>query len=254
MNTIFAKGSTPDKTAWDSVDSYQDEIVSLAHRPAAVQIRAAINEADPAGRVVADIGCGPGYFLQDLAAAARIHAFDWSTRMLAEARTRAPAQTVFHQQDLRELEAPEPVDVAICLNAIHPVDHGDAQAQLRRALSVLKPGGTLILVLMSMEARLYVATIAHHVACAAGASKVSLEAVRDSFSQDPDLPLGYVLGEGEWVQKLWLADEAETLLHELGAKAVTRFKAPVLWTDYAPARDWQRLAQLPWHWGFVVRT
>lgn len=254
MSTIFANGRAPEQTAWDSIGSYQDEIVSLAHRPAAVQIRAAIAEADPAGRVVADIGCGPGYFLQDLAAAKRIHAFDWSTRMLTEARTRAPTQTVLHQQDLRELEAPERIDFAICLNAIHPVDHGDAQAQLRRVLAVLKPGGTLILVLMSMEARLYVATIAHHVACAAGASEVSLDAVRESFAQDPDLTLGYVLGEGNWVQKLWLAEEAETLLHEVGAKDVTRFKAPVLWTDYAPARDWQRAAQPPWHWGFVVRT
>ena len=253
MSTVFGEGPVPDETAWDSVGSYQDEIVSLAHRPAAVQIRAAIAEADPAGRVVADIGCGPGHFLQDLAAATRIHAFDWSTRMLSEARTRAPAHTVFHKQDLRELEAPDPVDVALCLNAIHPVDHCDAQAQLRRVLGVLKPAGTLILVLMSMESRLYVATIAHHVACAAGASKVSLEAVRESFSQDPDLPLGYVLGEGDWVQKLWLADEAETLLHEVGAKAVQRFKAPVLWTDYASARDWQRSARPPWHWGFVVR-
>lgn len=253
MNTIFADGRAPDETAWDSVASYQDEIVSLAHRPAAEQIRAAIAELDPAGRVVADIGCGPGYFLQDLTAAARIHAFDWSTRMIEEARTRAPAQTVFHRQDLRTLEAPEPVDLALCLNAIHPIDHGDAQLQLRRALAVVKPGGSLILVLMSMEARLYVATIAHHVACAAGASKVSLEAVRESFAQDPDLPIGYVTGEGGWTQKLWLADEAECLLRELGARSVNRFKAPVLWTDYAPARDWQRSAQPPWHWGFVVQ-
>lgn len=174
--------------------------------------------------------------------------------MLAEARTRAPAQTVFHRQDLRELEAPEPVDLALCLNAIYPVDHDDAQAQLRRAVAVLKPGGSLILLLMSMEARLYVATIAHHVACAAGASKVSLEAVRESFAQDPDLPMGYVSGEGGWMQKLWLADEAESLLHALGARSANRFKAPVLWTGYAPARDWQRSVQPPWHWGFVVRT
>lgn len=254
MTTFSENGRAPDETAWEAIGSYQDEIVSLAHRPAAEQIRTAILEADPAGRVVADIGCGPGHFLQDLAPATRIHAFDWSMRMLEEARTRAPAQTVLHRQDLRELLAPEPIDLAICLNAVHPVDHGDAQVQLRRVLGVLKPGGALILVLMSMEARLYVATIAHHVACAAGASKISLEAVRESFAQDPDLPLGYVSGEGGWIQKLWLADEAESLLRDLGARSVDIFKAPVLWTDYAPARDWQRSAQPPWHWGFVVRT
>lgn len=204
--------------------------------------------------MAADLGCGPGYFLDALSNARRLFAADWSSAMLAQARGRAPEGTVFVEQDLRDLDLPEPVDLAICLNALMPESHGDAAAILNAIARALAPGGTLILVAPSLESQLYTINMRHYSETAAGREDESMEHVLDSFMNWFNNPLGYVRAKNDQVMKFWLRAEMEAVLTtDIGLVVEECFKAPVFWRDFQEEAEWQARYEPPWMWGWVAR-
>jgi trans-aconitate 2-methyltransferase len=94
---------------------------------------------------VLDAGCGSGRvteLLLERLPRGRVLAVDADAAMVAEARERLADRALIWQQDLLDLEAPEPVD-AIFSNAVfHWVpDHDEL---FRRLHAALKPGGRLV--------------------------------------------------------------------------------------------------------------
>ncbi len=95
------------------------------------------------GDVVLDAGCGSGRITKLLLdRGARVLAVDADPAMVAAARDALPEDVPVWQQDLLELEVPEPVDVVFSNAVFHWItDHDRLFARLHAAL---KPGGRLV--------------------------------------------------------------------------------------------------------------
>jgi trans-aconitate 2-methyltransferase len=95
--------------------------------------------------VVLDAGCGSGELTAELAnrvPRGRVYGVDGSPRMVELARERLGDRATVWQQDLLDLEVPEPVDLIFSAATFHWIaDHDRLFARLHAAL---KPGGRLV--------------------------------------------------------------------------------------------------------------
>ncbi|TKX87450.1 class I SAM-dependent methyltransferase [Halorubrum sp. SS5] len=106
-----------------------------------------------AGRSVAEVGCGSGYFALPaarIAEPAPVYAVDVDEALLAELTSLAERQAVGNvvpvRGDARNLTEllPEPVDALVVANTLHGVD--DRTGFLGEAFDAVEPGGSLIVV------------------------------------------------------------------------------------------------------------
>lgn len=240
---------------WEQLDDYQSNIISLNHRHAGEVIRSKIQNIDLKNKVVADIGCGPGFFLDILADAKTINAVDFSSKMLAEAKDRAPSHTTFIESNLLSLVLNKPLDLILSLNAFMPENHTQALAMLEKLFSLMNKDGTFLMIVPSMECFLYRCNIEHFMAAKAGKEEQSLVERMTDFVNCFNNPLGYVKDTiAGQVVKYWLADEMKAILNLYPEVTLTEtFKAPVNWADYSKEAAWQKEFEPPWCWGFVIR-
>lgn len=98
-----------------------------------------------------DIGCGTGNYTNALAQMGfDIQGVDLSPSMLAEAKRLSP-KLIWHEADMRNLPFPaHSFDNVISINALHYVRYSmnEAFCEIKR---ILKPGGNLVLFLVSLE-------------------------------------------------------------------------------------------------------
>jgi SAM-dependent methyltransferase len=113
-------------------------------------------------RDVGDFGCGPGKLLPLLSKKFnRVYGYDFSDKLLDIAKERCQGLSNVEivcadlSQPVRHLPL---VDLAICLNAAIMPDTEQRMAFLKGLTSRIKPGGTLILNVPSMESLLYSAS------------------------------------------------------------------------------------------------
>jgi trans-aconitate 2-methyltransferase len=95
--------------------------------------------------VVLDAGCGSGELTAELAnrvPRGRVYAVDASPRMVEMARERLGERATVWQQDLLELEVPEPVDLIFSAATFHWI--ADHDRLFERLHAALKPGGRLV--------------------------------------------------------------------------------------------------------------
>jgi len=101
---------------------------------------------DVAGRRILDVGCGPGFYAEELVRrGAEVVAIDTSPKMLTLARRRLKGRAVLQQADLAgRLPFPDQdFDDVVCALVIHHL--ADREAALREIYRVLRPGGRLLL-------------------------------------------------------------------------------------------------------------
>ncbi|WP_260295981.1 class I SAM-dependent methyltransferase [Sedimenticola hydrogenitrophicus] len=238
---------------WNRMDNYEESIISLYHRPGTSQLLQRIAAIVTPETTAADIGCGHGYFLGELASAKRILAVDYAQNSIDQARTRAPRHTEFLLQHLAELALPEPVDLALCFSALMPENHTQALLMLERLTHSIKAGGTLLLVVPAMESLLYVINQVHYHEVRQGREKESISQRMSEFLSTFNNPLGYVRSSNGQVTKYWLAEEIVSQLQQAGrTMGLEQFKVPVTWRDYAAEADWQQAVQPPWFWGWQI--
>jgi SAM-dependent methyltransferase len=110
--------------------------------PAKVDEVVAVLELRPTARVL-DLGCGKGDLLRRIAAVYSIEGVgvDSSPALLAEARSRTPANVTFVEGDLTTFEADKPFDLAAAVGA--SVD--GYRATLERLKAHVRPGGLILL-------------------------------------------------------------------------------------------------------------
>lgn len=95
------------------------------------------------GSRVLELGCGTGQVTQRLlAAGAAVTAVDALPSMLQGARRRAP-EAVYVVGDALEVVLDGPYDAVVLAFVLHNYDEAGRRALLRRATSVLAPGGTI---------------------------------------------------------------------------------------------------------------
>lgn len=239
--------------SWNGVVDYEQEIISLAHRPAGATIREIIAGLDLQGKYVADLGVGPGYFLQDLAGAEKIYAVDWSETMLSCAAARAPENTIFLKQNLNSLDLPHPIDFALCFNALFQENHTTFLKVFRRIFKSLSSGGTLLLVLPSLEGLLYAINMFTFSQAGKGRESVAIRQVEGEFKDSIDNVFGYGKGKGGQVAKYWMRDEVEAVVRACAnVSKCSSFKARLAWSDFFPSGAWCEDLKEPWAWGFII--
>ena len=109
-------------------------------------LRAAVPAAD--GEVWADLGAGSGVFTRALATlvgpAGHVFAVDEDDRALASIRAWGAGQVTVLRADVTGPLALPPLDGVVMANVLHFV--ADAESVLPRIVSLLKPGGRLVLI------------------------------------------------------------------------------------------------------------
>jgi SAM-dependent methyltransferase len=239
---------TPErKDVWNAVEDYPSEIYSLWHHDTSRSaiLRRLVEHFTP-GCVAADFGCGAGYWLDNLSAAKKIYAVDFSKRLLAEAQKNAPHHCETRQQDLSG-PLPGRIDFALCLNALMPESHSDCLLKLSRMRDALSTGGKLILVIFSQECASSYINLKHFSAAQDGREEASLEEVLSWYLGWQNNPLGYTKHRNGTVVKFWCKDEAEAVFQMVGGlRPLECFRVP---------REWEgRLVGgfEPWFWGWVL--
>jgi SAM-dependent methyltransferase len=149
----------------DFIDPYRPDVRS----PLA---KALARLADPAGKVVADLGCGIGPLLPQLAEQFhKVYAVDFAEGMLQRARERCAGlkSVTFLQRSLTDL-APlaGKLDVAVAVNSLVMPDIPELEEALRQVHASLKPGGRLLAILPAMDAVHYYTMLLVDRALAAG--------------------------------------------------------------------------------------
>ncbi|EDY83059.1 Methyltransferase domain family [Verrucomicrobiia bacterium DG1235] len=143
---------------WDGVSkNYRGEVLSVYHHDHLhlVQNRiASAGKSQPAARA-ADLGCGVGHFTPALAKAfAHVDACDLSSNGVDATRqicSPFPNVTV-HQLDLATDLVPfEPVDFALCVNVLIMPSLDERLRAWRAVTNQVASGGTLLLVVPSLE-------------------------------------------------------------------------------------------------------
>jgi SAM-dependent methyltransferase len=129
--------------ARQSIYAYQEPKIDL---PAVVLDIALHAGGAPSGGVIADIGCGNGAYLAELArraVAGRVIGMDLSPGMLAAASARGTGTAALVNADATALPLrAASVDLALAMHMLYHVpDPPDAVRELRR---VTRPGGTVI--------------------------------------------------------------------------------------------------------------
>jgi SAM-dependent methyltransferase len=95
--------------------------------------------------VALEVGCGTGRFVEDLRKVVnQVYGCDRSTGMLGQAAGRLGPERLIAARANNLPLPPESFDLIACINAIHHFD--DADAFVRDAFGLLRPGGVLALV------------------------------------------------------------------------------------------------------------
>jgi SAM-dependent methyltransferase len=179
------------------------------------------------GKVVLDYGCGPGHDLIGFGVyskPARLIGMDLSSSSLQEARTRVnlhgfQAEIIQLDPDVRSLPLPDAsVDHVHSSGVLHHVP--DALAILKELRRVLKPGGTMNIMIYNYDSiwlHLYVAYVKRLVE-GLYAGKSLREAFRYT-TDGPNCPISNVYKPQEWI----------ALCKESGLKASLKGVAVSLW-------------------------
>ncbi len=100
------------------------------------------------GRQILDVGCGPGAFVQPLAAGNRVVGVDFVPAMLSRARERGLHPVQAHAA---ALPLPDEIfDLVLCIEVLQCVD--DWHEVVGELIRVVKPGGTLVIATLTDSA------------------------------------------------------------------------------------------------------
>jgi SAM-dependent methyltransferase len=210
-------------------------------------------------KTVADLGCGTGPLLPDLADRFdRVIALDFAPGMLKQARNRldseAAARVTFVERPMHDLDQfAGKLDVAVAINSLVMPDVRLIDRTLRSIRASLKPGGQFMGIVPSIDAIVYHLMLLREQALNQGLDPKDadrLAALRVD-SRHYDFAFGQFHFQG-LRQKFWEPFEVEYRLTKAGFSATTLSKVLYPWDDdLAGGND---LAGFPrsWDWFFLA--
>ena len=236
-----------------SARSYEQEFVDPyrpdVRNPLPDELRAL---ADPAGKVVADLGCGTGPLLPLLAQQfARVHAVDFAEGMLERARERCRGldNVAFLRRSLTDLTPLHGgLDVAVAVNSLVLPDVVELEEALRQVRACLRPGGVLLAVLPAMDSVHYYTMLLLDRALAAGKPAGAARKNAAYFAEHEDYEFaigGYRHGGLE--QHFWQPFEIGYRLRRAGFRRVRRALVLLSWEQFA-CGDSLKDRPPPWDW------
>lgn len=255
----MAKNREMDKRYWDRMAAtYEKEIHSVLHSDRRGLIRKRLRRIARAGRSVADVGCGIGHFLPVLSEDfSKVYANDISGVLLRRAKKDYDhlGNIDFLKGDIRSAFRKIPrVDCVLSVNALIASSMSVRHRMLEAMACILKPGGTLVLVVPSLESSLLVDLRFVQWKRRAGASFPG--AVRAVYPRDPAADnkarQGILKIDGV-ATKHYLQEELCFLLKDAGLDVKETLKIEYGWdTEFNRPPRWMQ-APYPWDWLILAR-
>jgi 2-polyprenyl-3-methyl-5-hydroxy-6-metoxy-1,4-benzoquinol methylase len=241
---------------WERIaPAYEDEIFDVLKNDTSGKIVTAIQQLASAKKTVVDIGCAVGKWLPLLSAGFKhVTATDIAAENLAIAKKKYTALTnvEYIRTDMSDGKAAlTPCDVAICINAIL-TDSLPKRIHFFKALyKCVKKNGALILVVPSLESKLYANIIAHR-------WNVDNDNTEKKPTAKKAMQLAQNIKQGvtdidNVPTKHYLREELELLLTKEGFSITAVEKINYTWkTEFHHPPKWLK-APYPWDWMVIAR-
>lgn len=248
----------PQAQFWsDAAPRYEEEFVDPflpdVHNPLPGMIEA----LGQASRTVADLGCGIGPLLPQLARCfGKVLAIDFSEGMLKRAREAGSQHhnITYHCSSFLDLHRiKETVDVAVAVNSLVLADSVHREESLRQIHAMLRPGGMFLGIVPAMDAVHYHSMLLLDLARKNGCSEVQglQKAAQQAEHGFYDFANGTFRYQG-LEQHFWQPFEIGYRLRRVGFHRIRRRKVRLSWTQFAGGRDLALLPS-PWDWYFQAR-
>ncbi len=244
---------------WSRHAKRYDEVFLDPYAPEVENPLWAALEAIPGARskTVADLGCGTGPLLPQLAARfKRVLALDFAPGMLERARARlageAADRVTFLARPMHELgDLAGNVDVALAVNSLVMPDVRVIDRTLQAIRAMLRPGGRFLGIVPSIDAIAYHMMLLYDRALERGLALKDAE--RLASAQAERRYYDFVFGRFHYQglrQKFWQPFEIEHRLTQAGFKDVRLAKVLYPWSDVLA--DGEDLSEYPrsWDWFF----
>ena len=240
-----------DRKYWETIaPTYDTEIFDVLQNDTSGSIIAAIDEIASPGKTVIDIGCAIGKWIPVLAPKFhRVIAADISAKNLQIAKEKYPD---FNNVDYQRIDMSAddltvtPCDAAICINAI--LTHSrEKRINFFQSLSLcLHAGGQLVLVVPSLESKLYTNIIADRWNVDDAENDKDL-AGKDAIKKINNIKQG-VTDIDNVPTKHYLKEELELLLAQEGFEVTLIKKINYNWTtEFNKPPKWLG-KPYPWDW------
>jgi SAM-dependent methyltransferase len=245
---------------WSRVaSSYEQEFVDPYRPDVRSPLLNALRElADPANKVAADLGCGIGPLLPQLAQNfRRVIAVDFAAGMLQRARERCRGITnvEFLQQPLTDLTPlAGAVDVAVAVNSLVMPDIKELEESLRQIQAILRPGGSFLGIVPAMDAVHYYTMLLVDRALDAG--KPLDVARKNAAHHNEHAQYDFAFGEYRWQgleQHFWQPFEVRYRLRRAGFRRIRLARVYLAWEQFAWHQDFKDYRP-PWDWFFQAEA
>jgi SAM-dependent methyltransferase len=215
--------------------------------------------SNPTQKTVADLGCGTGVLLPHLVERfGSVIALDFSPAMMALARSRVGpdslANVCFLERPMHELDdLAGQIDVAITINSLVMPDVRLVERTLRSIRSSLRPDGTFMGIVPSMDAIQYHTMLLLDQALDCGLEL--MEAMRFTASHVEHQFYDFAFGRFNFQglrQKFWLPFEVEHRLKKAGFHDIRLSKVLYPWDDSLAEGKELSVHPPSWDWFFVA--
>jgi SAM-dependent methyltransferase len=245
-----------DRNYWERIaPNYNEEIFDVLKNDTSGKIIGAIEEVASKEKTVTDIGCAIGKWIPLLATAFKyVVATDISAVNLDIAKEKCKDYTnvEYQRMDMSAYTLTvTPCDVAVCINAIL-TDNLKKRINFFQSLNIcLNQGGTLVLVVPSLESKLYTNIIAHRWNVDDD-HKEKIESVEKAYALAKNIKQG-VTDIDNVPTKHYLKEELELLLKLDGFTVDRVEKINYTWqTEFNNPPKWLE-DPYPWDWMCVAR-
>lgn len=205
-------------------------------------------------QVAADLGCGIGPLLPELARRFRqVHAIDFAPGMLARARQRCHGllNVCFLQTRLTELQSlTQQIDVALAVNSLVQPSVQEIEIALEQIRAVLRPGGRFLGIVPAMDGVHYHTMLLLDRARRTGMpeKQAKQNAARLAEHDLYDFAFGGFSYKG-LEQHFWQPFEIRYRLERAGFRRIIEEKVDLDWSHFAGAVDLREYPP-PWDWFF----
>jgi SAM-dependent methyltransferase len=245
-----------DRKYWERIaPNYNEEIFDVLQNDKSGKIVTAIEQVASKEKTVTDLGCAIGKWVPLLATAFQhVIATDISAKNLdiAAERCKAYPNVEYQRMDMSaDNLTVTPCDVAVCINAIL-TDNLKKRINFFQSLNIcLHTGGHLILVVPSLESKLYTNIIAHRWNVDDD-NKEKIESVEKAYALAKNIKQG-VTDIDNVPTKHYLEEELQLLLTLEGFHVERIEKINYTWkTEFTNPPKW--LAEpYPWDWMVVAQ-
>jgi SAM-dependent methyltransferase len=232
--------------------SYEAEFIDPYRADVRSPLAAALARLAGSDRAVADLGCGIGPLLPELAESfGVVYAVDFAEGMLQRAKERCAGlrNVTLLNRSLTDLGALRgKLDVAVAVNSLVIPEIPELEKALRQIHAALRPGGHLVAILPAMDAVHYYTMLLLDRALEAGLPWEAAQKNAAHYGEhgEYDFAFGQFTYRG-LEQHFWQPFEVRHRLKRAGFRKVRLAKVLLSWEQFSCAADLKSHPP-PWDW------